>query len=105
MYQKLKPNGKIVIVVPCEQPSEDGFNFREDDVNFHLYTWVPATLGNLAKAAGFKVIESKAFRHQFVPDYQKTWNKPNFHKRCRRYAQKNNNYQVKLVAAKILNEP
>ena len=30
LYNKLKKNGKIIIVIPCEQPSEKSFYYREN---------------------------------------------------------------------------
>lgn len=100
LHKKVKNNGKVVIVVPCEQPYENGFDYRENDQNQHLHTWCPMTLGNLAKLAGFNVKSCTAFHHQWCPDYQENWNKPDFHKRCYEYAKKRKNYQIRLVAIK-----
>lgn len=100
LYSKLKPSGKMIIVVPCEQPHENGFNYKEDDINQHLHTWCPQTLGNLAKLAGFQVNLCVSFQHKWCPDYQQNWNKPNFHKRCFEFAKQTNNYQIRLVATK-----
>jgi SAM-dependent methyltransferase len=101
LYKKLKVGGTAIIVIPCEQPSELGFYYRPNDINQHLHTWCPMTFGNLATLAGFKVIECKPFQHQWCPDFQQNWKNPNFHQRCREYAIKNKNYQIKLVATKI----
>jgi SAM-dependent methyltransferase len=62
--QKLKPGGKLVIVVPSEGPR---VRYKPGDSDFHLFTWSPMNLGNLLTAAGYKVIESKAYRHKWPP--------------------------------------
>jgi len=100
LYKKLKPNGKMIIVIPCEQPSEPGFYFREEDINQHLHTWCPMTFGNLSKLAGFKVISCMPIQHQWCPDFKTAYKNPDFHTRCIQYARKNKNLQVKLVATK-----
>lgn len=64
MLAKLKPGGKIVLVTPNETVS---MQFREDDPNFHLFTWSPANLGNLLKRAGFTRISAKPVYHRWPP--------------------------------------
>ena len=100
LYKKLKPGGRMVIVIPCEQPSESQFYYKAGDINQHLHTWCPMTFGNLATLAGFKVISCNVFQHQWPPDFKTSWMKPDFHERCRQHAKKNKNLQVKLVATK-----
>ena len=90
----------MIIVIPCEQPNDPNFNFKENDINQHLYTWCPQTFGNLAKLANFKIISCGAFQHQWCPDYKQNWNKEDFHERCFKYAKDNGNYQVRLVCTK-----
>ena len=101
LYKKLKTGGKLVIVIPCEQPSEPGFYYKKNDINQHLHTWCPMTFGNLATKAGFEVISCDVFQHQWTPDWKQNWNKPNFHEKCRKFAIKNKNLQIKLFARKI----
>ena len=103
MYKKLRLGGKIAIVVPCEQPKDPNFEYREDDINQHLFTWCPATLGNLIKLAGFKVLSSEALQHQWTADYLSAYKSmplPDYHRLCREQAQKNNAYQVRTVGEK-----
>ena len=59
---KLKVGGKLVLVVPCEGLSNA---YKPGDINNHLYTWNPMTLGNLVTEAGFEVRESKAYVHKW----------------------------------------
>jgi len=100
LFRVLKSGGVLVIVVPCEQPSESGFFYRENDINNHLYTWCPMTLGNLSKAAGFTVMECTDFQHQWIPNYQTEYMKPDFHKRCMEHAKNTGNRQIRLRAKK-----
>ena len=41
LYKKLKNNGSIIIVIPCEQSTETSFYYNSSDINKHLYTWCP----------------------------------------------------------------
>ncbi len=103
LREKVKGGGKIVLVVPCEQPGSAGFAYEEDDINQHLYTWCPMTFGNLIKLAGFKVLSSDVLRHQWTPDYLTAYrSKPlsEYHAECVQHALKNNNYQVRVIAQK-----
>lgn len=55
---KVKPGGLAVFVIPCEQA---GYQWTPNDINFHIHSWGPMSLGNLFVRAGFEVVESKAF--------------------------------------------
>lgn len=101
LYKKLKINGKIIIVVPCEQPNEISFNFNKNDFNKHLFNWTPMTLANLLDFSGFHILEADTIRHQWCPDFKTNFNHPSFHFRCHQFAIKNGNYQVRVVAQKI----
>lgn len=100
LYSKLKYGGKIIIVIPCEQPSEENFYYKPNDVNQHLHTWCPMTFGNLATLAGFKVLECFTFQHQWIPNYQNEYKNPDIHEKCKEHAKKNGNIQICLVATK-----
>ena len=67
LFTKLRPGGKIVLVVPCENVS---FAYRPNDINHHLYSWGPMSLGNLLTEAGFRVLESKPCIHKWPPLYR-----------------------------------
>ena len=67
LYRKLKPGGRIVIVVPCDSVY---FAFKPNDVNKHLYSWSPMNLGNLLAEAGFTVEESKPYIHKWPPKWR-----------------------------------
>lgn len=68
MHRVLAPGGKIVIVVPCDKPS---YRFRLDDPDFHLFSYSASNLGNLARAAGFRVIEARVVAHAWPPKWPK----------------------------------
>jgi len=53
MAELLQPGGRLILVVPYEYGRS--FNrYRPDEINRHLYTWNPLTLGNLLDEAGFR---------------------------------------------------
>lgn len=60
----LKRGGRIHIVVPCEGI---GWKYRADDINQHVYSWSPQSLGNLLKAAGYEVECSRPYIHKWPP--------------------------------------
>lgn len=100
LYTKLKPGGKIIIIIPCEQPSEEMFYYEPNDINQHLHTWCPMTFGNLVTLAGFKVIECNVFQHKWTPDYAIEYDHPDYHQKCIDYAIQCGNCQIKLLAIK-----
>jgi len=100
LYSILKPGGKIIVVVPCEQRNESSFFYKKGDINQHLHTWCPMTLGNLFNLAGFDVIDSNILEHQWIPEYQNKYLDDNIHELCREYAKKNKNIQVRVIATK-----
>ena len=67
LYKKLKNNGKIVFLVPCESVS---YAYKPGDVNHHLYSWSPMCIGNMFTEAGYSIIESKAFIRKWPPKYR-----------------------------------
>lgn len=101
LYTKLKIGGKIILVVPCEQPNDQTFYYKKHDINQHLFTWCPMTLGNLFNLAGFEVRSSIGIQHQWCSDFKENYNAPDFHKRCIENAKKNGNIQIKIIAEKL----
>lgn len=109
LKSKLKRGGLLIIVVPseqaCNQEYTDNYEYKENDVNHHVYTWTPLTLGNLIKFAGFEIIKSEALRHCWVGNFHEESKSPLFnleeyHARCRAEAIRTGNYQVRVVARK-----
>lgn len=66
LRSKLKRGtGKLIFVVPAAGRNDAWTN--TPDVNFHVYTWSPQTLGNLVTAAGFNNVRVEVLAHQW-PD-------------------------------------
>ncbi len=100
LYNKLKPNGLVIFVVPHQDTREE---YNPDDINKHLYTWNQLTLGNLFTIVGYNVLKVETIQHQWPPDYQEIYTKygeEEFHKICNKYAIQNINYQIRIIAAK-----
>ena len=102
MYKKLRTNGKIIIVVPCENIS---YKYKPNDVNQHLYSWSPMCIGNLLTLAGFSVISSKPYIHKWPPYYDiiaRIGGRKLFDLTCRFYGRINRKwFQVKVIAEKL----
>ncbi|MFZ0266921.1 class I SAM-dependent methyltransferase [Caulobacter sp.] len=58
MRRVLKPKGRLRIIVPCETPlfHKPHRKWKPDDIDMHLYSWTPLTLGNLISVAGLQVV-------------------------------------------------
>ncbi len=64
--EKVKPNGKLVLIVPIDDWRRQR-TYDTRDVNHHLYTWTPQLLGNLLHEAGFQVETIEISRHAWPP--------------------------------------
>ena len=62
---KLKPGGKLVIVVPIDDWRAQK-RWVPGDVNRHLYTWTPLNLGNLLDEAGYLVGKQRIIRRTIM---------------------------------------
>lgn len=67
LRKKLKPGGYIVFVVPSES---NRLKWAPGDINKHLFTWNPMTLGNLFTSAGYEVISVKALYQRWPPGFR-----------------------------------
>ena len=52
IHHALKPDGRLILVVPCENMMALP---NEEDLDHHMYCWSPRTLGNLVERAGYRV--------------------------------------------------
>lgn len=68
LKEKMKNGATIIFVVPY-----DFFGFRPRDINRHLFSWSPMTLGNLFEEAGYVVIETKRLLHKWPPFYRQIY--------------------------------
>lgn len=67
MRRVIRNDGLIAIVVPCHRVD---IAYRENDRDFHLFSWSAANLGNMVKLAGFDVVEAKELRHRWPPKWR-----------------------------------
>lgn len=104
LYRKLRAGGKIVFVVPCESIR---MSYRPNDINHHLYSWSPMSIGNLFTEAGFSVLESKPYMRKWPPAYRliaKVGGRKLFELACSIYGRLERSWlQVRIVAEKNLN--
>lgn len=68
----LRPGGQAVFVLPMEEWRREP-KYRTGDINHHLYTWTPLTLGNLFDEAGFIVNSVEVIRLAWPPGVQMMW--------------------------------
>jgi len=100
LRNKLRNNGKIIFIVPCENIS---YKYKPNDVNQHLYSWSPMGIGNLFTVAGFSVIEVKPYIHKWPPHYMKIakLGRKIFDLVCKIYGQYERTwFQIRIVAEK-----
>lgn len=100
-FRILRKGGRIVVVTPYDSVAKQ---YVENDPDRHLFGWSPSNLGNLARACGFKIIESKEIRHSWPPKWHLIWQvlgPRSFHVLSRAYGfVKRSRTQVRLVAEK-----
>ncbi|MEQ8956443.1 MAG: methyltransferase domain-containing protein, partial [Coleofasciculus sp. C2-GNP5-27] len=101
MYRILKPGGRMIIVAPIDAATVP---YRQNDKDFHLYSWSAGNLGNLASAAGFEVEKAERILHSWPPSWaliQRTFGWKLFHLFSRLWAIIDwRRRQVRVVARK-----
>lgn len=105
LHAKVAPGGRLVLVVPHDLASE---KWVPGDINQHLYTWNPMTLGNLVAAAGYDVVRVEVIRHCWWEDdvgLYKLLGERLFYLRCRLMAYLTRNYQLRVVARRPERDP
>ena len=100
MHNALKPSGKAICVVPCEQAHEPHFPYKSGNKSQHLFSWTPMTLGNLFNVCNFSILSVDIIVHQFAPNYETRYKEPSFHQECINMAIEKRNLQVRVVAEK-----
>ena len=101
---RLKPAGKIVFVVPSEEWHRQKL-YQPGDINQHLYTWTPLSLGNLFTRAGFRVERSELLRHRWPPKAREFYRLvPHwiFHVFCGAWGTITRNREIRIVASKSI---
>jgi SAM-dependent methyltransferase len=67
---KLKPGGKLVLVVPIDDWRAQ-LKFDPQNYDHHLYTWTPLLLGNLLTEAGYEVKDISVLTHAWFPRWDR----------------------------------
>lgn len=67
LSKKLRREGRVIFVVPCESIS---YQYKPNDINHHLYSWSPMCIGNLFTEAGFSVTSVSPYIHKWPPGYR-----------------------------------
>ena len=67
LHSKLKSGGRIVIAVPSDKANT---KFKENDRDFHLFSWSANNIGNLLTAAGFEVLDARHSSLRWPPKMQ-----------------------------------
>lgn len=102
MIKKIKPKGKIVIVVPIDSYKQ---RWQPGDVNMHLFSFSPMNIGNLFSLCGLQEVKTTYILHKWPPCYKYIKEKFGwfiFHIVCRIYGRINKKtVQVKGVAIKL----
>jgi SAM-dependent methyltransferase len=65
LRSKLKPTGKLVLVLPIDDWRAQR-RWHPNDINRHLYTWSPLNLGNLLDEAGWRPGEMRIIRRTLM---------------------------------------
>jgi len=102
LHNILRTGGKAIIIVPCESIR---WKYRKNDLDRHLFTWSPMCIGNLMKAAGFNVLESRPYYGRWFRPFRSTiiklagWKFYQF--LCKIYGHFGPISEVRVVAEKI----
>lgn len=64
IHRVLKPGGRLIVIVPGEAGWYPRHGHWRDEINKHLYSWTPLSLGNLCVKAGFAVETAKTLTYR-----------------------------------------
>lgn len=102
MSSRLRVGGKMVFVVPSEiWPKQK--NYRSGDINQHLFTWTPMSLGNLFTRAGLVVERVELLPHRLLPKtvaIRRMMPRGMFHLCCNLWGLVTWTRQIRIVASK-----
>ncbi|HEX6500397.1 MAG TPA: class I SAM-dependent methyltransferase [Micromonosporaceae bacterium] len=96
---KIKPEGKLVLVLPIDDFRAQR-QWDPNDINRHLYTWSPLNLGNLLDEAGYQPVQMKVLRHTLMRGLDKFAKlpEPAFEAVCRLYSYVRHRQELLAVA-------
>jgi SAM-dependent methyltransferase len=85
MSERLRPGGKIVLVLPLDDWRVQ-LDHTGEDIDHHLHTWTPRLLANTMAEAGFSVERIDIITHAWPPGWAKLMKilpRPIFDSACR----------------------
>jgi len=100
LASRLKATGKLVFVVPSESWHAQK-HYNQNDINQHLYTWTPQTLGNLFSHAGLHVKRVDLLCHTWLPFTGTVYRwipRRLYHGLCQFWALVSGTRQIRIVA-------
>lgn len=99
LRKKIKPGGKLVLVLPIDDFRAQR-RWDPQDINRHLYTWSPMNLGNLLDEAGYQPVEMQVLRHTLMRGLDKFAKLPEpvFEAVCRFYSYARHRQELRAVA-------
>ncbi len=66
----LRPRGRIVVLLPAETPSHLAYRTWRPNLDRHLFSWTPLSIGNLLRVCGYDLVfarlEAPATRSRIV---------------------------------------
>jgi hypothetical protein len=100
-----KGTGRLIFVVPAAGRNDEWAG--QPDVNFHVYTWSPNTLGNLLTSSGFTDIKVDILAHQWPDDPMSIYQTEGENSFIQKGEEKNREspfgsceYQIRVVASR-----
>lgn len=67
-------HSRLLLLLPLDDwRSHRNKTYSDHDINMHLYTWTPQSLGNLLSSSGYKVLDIKILCHAWPPAKEFLW--------------------------------
>ncbi len=75
LREKLKDaDSRMLLLLPLDDwRARSQKRYQASDVNMHLYTWTPQTLGNLLQTCNMRISEVRVVQHAWPPLHDMLW--------------------------------